>query len=116
MLFFLMQCTIFKLVLLSSTRGGTQWLNRYMLCTVMKTILAAYFVPSLALLLNNCTCILTLNTICFVGNEEVEEVFAEDYDDPMKDDPVLPEPAVETRVQVPVEEEEDDSLREVKLV
>ena len=47
---FLMQCITFKLVFLSSTGDGTQWLNRYMLCRVMKTILAAYFVLSLALL------------------------------------------------------------------
>lgn len=52
------------------------------------------------------------------GTEEVEEVFAEDYDDPQKDEPVLPEPAVEMRVkpqpeEEEEEEEEDNSLREV---
>lgn len=48
----------------------------------------------------------------FVGTEEVEEVFAEDYDEPVKDEPVLPEPASEIRVKQPVEEE-DNTLREV---
>ncbi|XP_045166157.1 polyglutamine-binding protein 1-like [Mercenaria mercenaria] len=52
---------------------------------------------------------ISLNT---PGNEEVEEVFAEDYDEPVKDEPVLPEPAAETRVK-PSQEDEEDSLREV---
>lgn len=46
------------------------------------------------------------------GTEEVEEVFAEDYDDLEKPEPVAPAPPVETRIE-PVVQEEDNSVREV---
>ncbi|KAL4226449.1 Polyglutamine-binding protein 1 [Mactra antiquata] len=47
------------------------------------------------------------------ANEEVEEVFAEDYDEPMKADPDVIEPSTEIPREEPEAEEEDDTLREV---
>ncbi|WAR25443.1 PQBP1-like protein, partial [Mya arenaria] len=47
------------------------------------------------------------------GEEEVEEVFAEDYDEPGKLEPVSPTAALEVPTHEEPEEEEDDHMREV---
>ena len=59
--------------------------------------------------------------VLFSAGEEIEEVFAEDYDDPTKDADPEPETAAlavngdkkEKEVEEEVEEEEDNIMREV---
>ena len=54
-----------------------------------------------------------LYTLRLIGDEEVEEVFAEDYDEPAKPEAVLPITAIELPEILVEEEEDDEHTREV---